>query len=670
MDNNTHSSFLRQLSLLATKHIASGTSPFRKTQIRPRIISRSGIQFPDLVFWINKDSFVAGGFVLCVDEDSLVLNDAQACAHALGVSYFATWSSSKIVFWEAKTLTPCNEITSPGTNDDADNGQKIDLFEDTLIQTMNQFRTLAVLGTCPPQKLSYWHLTNLCLALATKAQATLSNHLRLKGYKSNPLQLQSLARHKVNLCIARIFVLEYSDLMPHNLQPDNLDHALAYCVNSLASEQFSHLNPTTNEPQLDERSAIILHHLLHRLGQVALFENRKRASKLVQQLLLHSDPLGADTPTAQAINVDTSIYSNTIRTTKTKNNKFIEIDLPVRLVYKQLLCELLGWSKADQYSSTVFAIKKEPQATAINGILFDTQTPETSYRNNWLTNIRLVWPGINFSLPRSTPIWAYEFIYLLGACSAGSKLDLTVPTQLLSSPFSATLFKLLQDNFTLHNVDLCQNITVRINGIKAHDNTVETTTKLNYAISTVTDKKNDSKTTDKKDRSRRKIAYKQLIEQIAHSIKSDGIPCFPDQYLYDFYRPQLVSYPNNDGHWQIGTEFMGSFQLNNASLGADAAKLTVDNEFLAFAIVLASYCGNEFKLPKDTIIVTTIVTRYLNDLAKLHNTIWRSTHAALQQNKAANRLFTKTWDALELPPRKQTESILKRFGILLQSERK
>lgn len=142
---DTHTRFIQQLCQWATTYIAQGRSPFRKTEPGNTLFTQFGLQTPDLVFWINQDSFVAGGFVLISDHEKTDLNAAQACAHALGVNYFALWSAQSLTIWQADSLTTIKEWPVPQDVSE----QAIDKFEALLVELMDEFRTLAVLGACP-----------------------------------------------------------------------------------------------------------------------------------------------------------------------------------------------------------------------------------------------------------------------------------------------------------------------------------------------------------------------------------------------------------------------------------------------------------------------------------------------------------------------------------------
>jgi hypothetical protein len=775
MDTLNRSAFLPQLAAWATKHIAGGRSPFRMVQIQPAVVTRTGTQQPDLVFWINQDSFVAGGFVLCPSAKSFDLSAAQACAHALGISYFATWCSDKITVWQAESLTPHSEHKAPNLSVEQD----AKALEDAFIHMMEHFRTLAVIGTCPPQQLSYWHLTNLCLSARDKAQLTLDEHLRTtpRPQKKHQLPLPMPSINKIHLCLARILTLFFLDKIPHNLQPENLDQALCYLASEIEDDHLTCLAPDQDEIPLDANSAIVLHHLLRRLDQIALFSDKKRAKKFLCQLLLHTAPSPASTcvPSTDANAI--SVYSSTAQLTESNST---QIDLPARLAIKHLLRLTLGLPLGKQPTTNIFNLPSDTPATTITGALYNLSRPSIIYRNNWHTKINLVWPRGTINLPGTAATWTYELAYLMGTLAPHSQIKLNLPATLLSSPASATLMDLWQNNFTISEITLITPDTIYINATKELDDdaslcfsasqqrniawkdlrtappelfalalhlpeallqlvaggalnfqtdsvaanqhavevykkstlaqmltkylqysgtnktyskwhpriplpnaavldallnlsvdptctqhSIDTTLEQLLGIETVhTELAATIAKTTAPPAPRATIEHKKLRKKILAMIHTQGIPKFPTQYLYEFYRPQLTNYLNGNPPWQIDNEFMGIFQLsNNSANPADKAQLTIDDEYLAHAIVLASYTKETIALPIDTTICNTIVSRYLTDLNKLHTDIWSTTHAALLHNNAANRFVVNTWKALDLPPWHIVDMYSKRFKI-------
>lgn len=777
MDTVTRERFLQQISHWAQDYIATGRSPFRKTEISAQIITSQGLQSPDLVFWINQESFVAGGFILFPDEEHFDMDAALACSQTLGIRYFATWTAQTITVWCVDDQSIHSQFLPPkGAENDC-----IDQFEDLLIQLMDEFRTLAVLGLCPPEKLSFWHLTNLCIGAHERALPLLSEHFRRNPelHSKHLPSFETQARLKLSLSIARLLTLLYLDKIPYNLQPENLDHALSYLASELDEQSFGDLKPMPNEPDLDENSAVLFHHLLRRLDQISIFANQDRAIHVLNQLLEHGSLcLDAET-VCENSDFNMLLFCNTA---PCPTEQLIEVDQPARLALKYLLRKLRGCPTGQHHYTDLLQLQGLQHAEGslqplnIKACLSGATAPSTQQRNTLLTHLRLNAPNRNFELHRSTPTWVYHLCYVLSIMTTGSQLNVQVPSSLLSSPFSERLIRWLQEDFTLFGI---RSRTTQVVHLTLQKGTIDTTQTLfsgaqerqvpwselrqhepeHFALTLllpevpyqllqrnlvqfVTQTVKESNGTElfnqssigqcfnyylqpKVDRAKRskwqpripqpsaaildaleefhldngaeqspridqelerllnieisslgftteqakghpshratKEDKKALAKKIIQLIQVRGVPEFPTHYLYEFYLPELSKFPQPTTPWEISSEFMGTYQLKNSDI--DSPELTVDNEFTAHAIVLASYNNSAINLPNDRDICSTIVTRYLADLDDIHTTIWRECHAAIHQNDAANRFVRKLWNELELPPWNTIEKYLKRFNI-------
>lgn len=778
MDSETRNRFLQQISQWAQDYIATGRSPFRKTEISANIITSHGAQSLDLLFWINQESFVAGGFILFPDDEQFDMEAAQASSQALGIRYFATWTAHNITVWCVDDQSIHSQILPPK----ATGSDRIDQFENSLIQLMDEFRTLAVLGLCPPEKLSFWHLTNLCIGAHERALPLLSEHFR-RNPERHAKHLPSFeiqAQAKLSLSMARLLTLLYLDKIPYNLQPENLDHALCYLASELDQQSFGDLKPTTDEPALDENSAVLFHHLLRRLDQISIFNNQSRATHVLNQLLKHSSLCLDTLPESECSDYNMLLFCNMV---PCSTEQLIEVDQPARLALKYLLRKLMNCPTGQHHYTDLLQLQASQQAEPsqqplkIKACLSEATTPSTQQRNTLLTHLRLVSPGQSFEFHRSTPIWVYHFCYVLGIMTPASQLSVQMPSSLLSSPFSDIIIKWLQSEFTLHSLTLQTPQVIQIVLSKGYDDSVETvfageqqrhrdwstlrqldceqlaltlflpevpyqllqrnlvrfdceqapqntlgseyfnnsslgqcfnhhlqpkvgrvkrskwvprTPLPSEAILAALENLDIDNTAEQRPRIDQELERLLDIEiaslgpatervethanhrvatedkktvalKIIQLIQVRGVPEFPTHYLYEFYLPTLSHFPQPTTAWEISSEFMGTYQLSNNDDGSP--DITVDNEFTAHAIVLASYNNTAIDLPDDRDICSTIVTRYLNDLDEIHTIIWRECHAAVHQNETANRLVRKLWRELDLPPWHTIEKYLKRFNI-------
>jgi hypothetical protein len=452
MDSETHQRFVQQLCHWAGNYIAQGRSPFRKAEPGLALHTSQGQQQPDMILWINQDSFVAGGFIHIPSGEAEDLSIPCACAEALGVNYFATWGTRNLTIWQADSKTVTEQWPIPDLNDNSPKA-----YEMLLVQLMDEFRTLAVLGACPPEKLSHWHLTNLCLSTLHKARPLLSEHLRrTRSDKIRSLDAaEDEANSKLNLTIARMLVLLHDNKLPYSIEPENLDKALIQWSRELKINQLDQLADNPEEIELDEQSQVLLHHLLRRLDQIGLFRAPARAAKLLEQLLQHT----------AAVDDSAVPPPDTVATALLYSNQFaahwapsIDIDVPQRLAFKYLLRQLQQWPQPQQCRSQLFSLPLDSALIAVAGQLLDRQTPQTHYRNTWSNQINATWSGQRMHLPRHTPNWVYQLVYALGRLAPEGHAELTVPAELLYPVWSTPLLALLEGHYTFASISVQDNL--------------------------------------------------------------------------------------------------------------------------------------------------------------------------------------------------------------------
>lgn len=148
------------------------------------------------------------------------------------------------------------------------------------------------------------------------------------------------------------------------------------------------------------------------------------------------------------------------------------------------------------------------------------------------------------------------------------------------------------------------------------------------------------------DGSGRRPDREELAAQIITSACVDGLPRFPEQYLYDYYRPVLNEY-HYSGPLRVDDEFFGRVRLLDQANNT----LEVDGRDAARALVLASY-GNRSSvaLPAEQELATAILSRYLSDLRGLRRELIRQCHLQIAESRNADAMVEQIWQSLLLPP--------------------
>jgi hypothetical protein len=138
----------------------------------------------------------------------------------------------------------------------------------------------------------------------------------------------------------------------------------------------------------------------------------------------------------------------------------------------------------------------------------------------------------------------------------------------------------------------------------------------------------------------------RLAEEIAALVFVDGVPRFPEQYLFDYYRPDLEDFPVT-GPLRIASRFFNNIELEEPS----GRCFEVEGDETAQAMVLASYGQNRtISLPVDRRMTSEILQRYRADLKQLHQQLVRETHARVGDSKSAAALIEQIWKCHHFPP--------------------
>ncbi len=131
-------------------------------------------------------------------------------------------------------------------------------------------------------------------------------------------------------------------------------------------------------------------------------------------------------------------------------------------------------------------------------------------------------------------------------------------------------------------------------------------------------------------------------ERIAERLLVDGLPVFPDHYLYDHYRPDLKSWTFS-GPLQEQGRFFATIELADT----DGNLISVDSEPVAGCLLLASQMTRETALPTDPDIAADILRRCLNDLNRLRAELIKL--CLQEKSRNPERLALSLWRRWNLP---------------------
>lgn len=773
MDSTTLQLFSRQIVHWAETVINSGRHPFRRVETDPLLLTAGGECRPPVVFWINRESYMAGGVLLLPQkeaEDEIEMG--RQCASALGLRHFVTWAAREIVFWEEQGNAVVRYKTFPLKGRSAT--AAVD-FQNGVTTVLEQMKVLCVLGTVPPLELSPYCLANLSRRAVERVLPRIEEECRL-GRTERPaegeISLEQSTIDKGLTTLTRLLGLLLYDRLPNTIQPEGLERAMLFAIETLPQTLRSALQPSTGEGLLSAECAIHFHRLLRRLTQLQCGADRQRAALVLEILLDHySRDLGAATIPAVPERSNGLVLLINPSRPYPGGPGIVEVGTPASLAMLALLREVRMEQPAHFQSTDPLAIAPPLTFSFISGSLRDHRIPDKDFRRILTARLRSSWPTRRFVLPRRTPVWAWTFIHTLGLADKDAQIRLDIPEEWLFETYGEALHQLLAQEYVLHSIErragelrliisreknadaicsiegpdglrqvpclrigtghraivrlaldlpanlfgLLQQESLRFpeevpwpeaferevllftrSGLGAllwgtvsnghplpserslqrditryglplprpsiladlHRIPAEETDKLTQAVFEAELSRMlglDHMALPKparKSRTRTAVqpadeACGDMAAQITARVFTDGLPRFPEQYLYNHYRPALREYSFH-APLQIHDEFFGRVQL----IDQQGERLEVEGQVEARALLLASF-GNSTttRLPIDPQLTTTILTRYLADLNSLHRELKRQCHLQVAEQSAADALVESIWRSLALPPR-------------------
>ncbi|HKL48171.1 MAG TPA: hypothetical protein VJ882_00825 [Desulfuromonadales bacterium] len=453
--------FARQLASWARQIIEDGRTPFRKVEQSPVVQTEQGPVTPPLVFWINRQSLMAGGILMLPEnrpEENL--EKAAACARSLGLRHFVSWAPTEIVFWEiADGDMPQRYKSIPQEGAEE---MDIDRFRDELSFVLEELKLLSVTGSILPTELSQYYLANLCLGYLDASQDKLAETHRIaRGQGQASLTVtdpEHWARRRGALSLFQLLALSYNDLLPDSVRPERLEQAMRLHLPELplglapSPERDSH-----EDVPLPEDVAVLLHHLFRRLGQVGWRNDSDRALETVRLLLDHLAPCLGMHAIEDGLPPVPSAGPMVMVNSFGKQLPGEEIHLvgsAAALAGAALERNILELPPFAATAETPFetVIPAEKATLLLGSLEMGPEPAPRPVRRKLEDSLRRSWPTRRFALPPRTPAWYYSLLHLLGLAAPGSRINFDLDPSWLDRQVSASLFELLDDQFVLTSV--------------------------------------------------------------------------------------------------------------------------------------------------------------------------------------------------------------------------
>jgi hypothetical protein len=782
MPANVLETFVDQIASWARQAVDQRRSPFRKVETALPLLTRQGEMLAPLVFWINRDSFMAGGLMLFPGQGSEPPLEQGAClAEALGLQHFVEWSDHQVNIWSIHQRQTRLDSSFPLRRNTSD---QVAAFRELLDTTLDKLKYLSVMASISPEQQSASYLANLCRIAVQDTLPLLEAEQRIAQGKGNN-RFENWPLAKAYLTVARLLTLTSLDLLPTSVQPEGLEKAVFYALPDTPEVLRTRLKFADNSIQLPSDAAVRFHHLLRRLQQLGLKSTFQRTCACLKLLLIRDGArlTGAALPEQDAKPTQAPTLSVNTASPPTLVPDTIEIAPSALLAVKSLIRHLEGWQQPDLQSQDLFTLHLPQLPVSIHGLLYRQDRPERSQKQHCEAALRISWPTRRFPFPQQAPVWLFECLHLLGLCQPNGSLWLKLPAHwldadwgdllwdILCQEFSMTLLAIDAGNWSslrlirnnqLHPETVLQGETPshcdwhelrtrprqhllgrlslpdawldllgtgvlriypnpvhlepypraldfffrqqpgyglgalfglpaeklsaaqltqsiaglgiptpaeprleRLEGMLANDLMVKTddpdllAERLSWLggefqqlehLGAGHDVRHDV------DQKRARVPQ-GLPAEVAGEVFRDGIPAFPEHYLYDFYRPELQTFTWQGG-LSYGPAFFGRIVLQDSS----GLQYEIDGEPRAAGLWLTSLLTREpVDFPVDAKICETILIRYLQDLQRLRQALVKKAHERLENSKQADNLIRKLWQDQNLPAWEAVETVMPLF---------
>ncbi len=439
--------FAQQLAAWAEQIIENGRTPFRRVDLFQQLHTSAGGCQPPLIFWINRQSMIAGGLLFLPDSatDTNYKSEAAAAA-SLGLCHFVTWETEQINIWEATagenilvTSLPLAQTEDPAA------------FHQRLYELIDQLKLLSVTGRINSAEVSEYYLLNLLgETLALSFPALLENCRIQLGQNSSALTAEEQAHNWNRLTLLRLLSLLNWQILPANIPMEQLTATAEKLLASLPDplgEIFAALTPSPSL-SLPTESAVAFHHLLIRLQQIDWQAQNKRGEKTLRLLLSlwHGEPARDNQPASKQRLL---LHSQELAPACAREISHSA----AQLAANSLLRVLDNRAHPQQLQGDTFKISTPFKEKLIHANFHGNLRPDAPLRRELAGHLRNSWPNRRLIIPGNLPFWATEAAHLLGLTPQDTRVELHLPASWLPLLIGSFFTELLFTNFILESVD-------------------------------------------------------------------------------------------------------------------------------------------------------------------------------------------------------------------------
>lgn len=438
--------FASQLHAWSEQIIENGRTPFRRVDLYQSILTELGSCTPPLVFWINRQSLIAGGLIFLPEQSTdREMKSEAAAATALGLKHFVTWETEQINIWcvepdGTKLLNsfPLGTTTEPS------------VFHHRLYELIDQLKLLSVTGRIDYREISPYYLLNLAEECLELSMSGFIEHFRvLRSKKNSTLRAEEEAEDWCKLTLLRLLCILHWDLLPDNFTLDDIPRLLDELLPKLPEPLGAYLHdlrPNPDQP-LPQNSIVSLHHLLLRLQQVGWKDQNERGLETLRLLLIHW--FGA--PKIHESPADTDRLMLHSRELAPKCRRELT-QSGLQLAANTLWRVLSGTAHPQQLQGDAFRFLTPIEEEYLHANFYGDLCPDTELRRQLAANLRTSWPNRRFTLSGDLPAWVAEVAHTLGMSRPGSRIELHLPADWLRLIRGSMLSQVLFENFILEEI--------------------------------------------------------------------------------------------------------------------------------------------------------------------------------------------------------------------------
>ncbi|MFO7766957.1 MAG: hypothetical protein R6V33_11050 [Pelovirga sp.] len=650
--------FARQLQSWTQELIDHGRTPFRRVDCFIDIVTEIGILTPPLIFWINRQSMMAGGVILLPEKDlTKELERGRSCAAALGLSHFVTWETEQVRLWAVIDEQICEQQRFPLPGADHP-----DFFRQLLKEIIEALKIPAVTGALPHDKLSASYFHNLFNTAETLAQPALTEAFRsqrAEEIQRTFIDIDQRAIEANRLLLLQILTALRGHLLPDTLLPEELGTIVTEALNQAPEPIRTHLNHNwEGAPSLlPVETAVCYHHLLLRLQQLRWTSLEERMKQSLSNLMTQWFPDYQPEPETAA---DIILYPQAPPVGQ--NLRMLLSDSPLLLACTTLLRELDSLPQPTSCYGSLMSLDQEKLPVGSLSAQLLNQSPLTrSEKALYNASLRLSWPHRNFKIHTDQARWKWELVHLLGMIPPDQQIQVEVPAALLETASDEPWWSLLSSHCHLCEISrkedtllislLRTTLTDNPTLIRQADGTTYELFLPHEPDQLRQQLKNDLQLTDTSqnpttNHSRTvKQVSKNLKQEILDQLNAQGIPNFPDQYLYFLEQPDTVSYSMTPPV-KVTSRLLGQFDI----VDAEGRTIQGFGEELEQALLICAHSGKRtVDLPKDRAQLEQLLNLYRRDLDSLHQQLSDLSYRQIKKPRAARNLIRSVWKKLTLP---------------------